>query len=220
MPTGVQGDENVSTSILKGTQSDIELAFRKLFQNTFNASNMGNVHPNTYRNRFNKLLDDGSNNGKFLCRNTMDSTKWKMKNGEYDVDCTGTWYKLMTETRNSDFSNPTTFKDGVPRVVADFKDALEKLEQFKRELLGAGGGGGQLAKQSNKILKGDVNLTKSQNDLLTKLDELNNFKKDHAGDVKDVTYIGKSKKQLELAYYVGGIGIMLLFIFKAMNNNQ
>ena len=40
------------------------------------------------------------------------------------------------------------------------------------------------------------------------------------GLLADVTYIGKSKKQLELAYYVGGIGIMLLFIFKAMNNNQ
>ena len=208
----VQGDENANTPILTGTNAEIEQAFRDLFK--IDESNMGNVHPNTYRNRFNKLLE------KFICRNANDPTKWKMKNGEYDVDCTGTWYKLMTETRNSDFSQSATFRNGVPAVVDDFKLDLEKLERLKKELLGVGAGGGQLAKQSKKIIKGDVNLTKSQNDLLTKLDEINNFKKGHAGDVKDVTYIGKSKKQLELAYYVGGIGIMLLFIFKAMKNNQ
>ena len=83
-------------------------------------------------------------------------------------------------------------------------------------MLGEGASSGQLAKQAKKLNGDNINLTASQVNLLNKLDEYK-ILKGYANDIKNATYIGKSKKQLELAYYVGGIGVMLLFILKAMN---
>ena len=195
--------------IINGTNETLSQVFRDAFRVEEGVANK--IHPNTYRLRFNKILNN------FLCKDS-DTNKWKINstNGEYDVDCaTSYWKKLMNN--KSDFSPPYSHSSGKPKVVYNFEQDLQKLIDLKKDLLGEGAGGGQISKQGSKILLDDFQLSKSQKELMDKLDEVQKFKKDYAGDAKDITYIGKSKKQLELAYYIGGIGIMLLFILKAIN---
>ena len=169
------------------------------------------THPNTYRLRFNKILE------KFLCRDNNDNSTatWLMNNNEYDFSCSTSLYSKLIRNKG-DFS--ASLQPGQkPLIVQEFEEEIGKLEKLRKELLGEGATSGQISKQAKKLHSDNINLTGSQINLLNKLDEVQNFKKGYAGDIKNATYIGKSRKQLELAYYVGGIGVMLLFILKAMN---
>ncbi len=197
--------ENAGAPTLKND----EWTFRDLIGNSGDLTSK--TSPNTYRLRFNKILE------KFLCRDNNDNATgtWLMNNNEYDFSCSTSLYSKLIRNKG-DFSSPLE-PGQKPLIVQEFEEEIDKLVKLRKELLGEGATSGQIAKQANKLQADDKNLSVSQVHLLNKLDEVQNFKKGYAGDIKNATYIGKSRKQLELAYYVGGIGVMLLFILKAMN---
>tara|TARA_A100001011_G_scaffold339740_1_gene371362 strand:+ start:263 stop:868 length:606 start_codon:yes stop_codon:yes gene_type:complete len=173
-----------------------------------------NVHPNTYRIRFNKILKN------FLCEDTTSSNnRWALSSenkNEYLTRCSTTLHDQLIQKKGQ-FENISMNSDSKPEIVEKIEREIDNLVKLRQELLGAGASSGQLAIQAKSLYSDDLKLSNSQKNLLKKLDEVQKFKKDYAGDVKDVTYIGKSKKQLELAYYIGGIGVMLLFILKGIN---
>jgi hypothetical protein len=94
---------------------------------------------------------------------------------------------------------------------------INQLDSLKSSLLGDGGG---IPNQAKIIMKDDINLSSDQQILLNKIDKLQEFKKHGSIETNEIAYTGKSKKILELVYYISAIGIMGLFIINQLKKGK
>lgn len=82
------------------------------------------------------------------------------------------------------------------------------------------GDSGGIPGQAKFIMDKDLKLSSDQQILLNKIDKLQEFKKHGGIELNNITYTGKTKKILEMVYYISAIGIMGLFIMNQLKKGK
>jgi len=153
--------------------------------------------PSYYRAQLNKIMEQ------LVCQDQKG--KWVVDDKTKEFDMTSCGQETIV-------GKLLAAKGPVPDLKTatnNINKIIKNLYALRRTLIGSGGG---IQHQAKYIMGSDINLSKDQQILLTKLDELQKFKKYGAVEQNELTYTGKSKNILELIYYISGISIMILFI--------
>lgn len=172
-------------------------------------SDSGGKLPAYYNNKFNKILDNivcKSSDGKWLTTkdDTTNEKEFVMTSSACSNLAVG---KLLSSTSEN------ALKENTNTIVK----IINQLDSLKSSLLGDGGG---IPNQAKIIMKDDINLSSDQQILLNKIDKLQEFKKYGSIETNEIAYTGKSKKILELVYYISAIGIMGLFIINQLKKGK
>ncbi len=214
MPNGDNDDlaefGNSIFSIGDSTPDKNKVKLRRILDG--GSSGFSGKTPDYYRNKFNKILDKivcKDSQGKWMTKETGGNKEFLMKGDDGTGNsCSHLIIGKLYSSGNS---------DAIKTHSQELNKIIRQLDNLKRDLLANGGG---VPNQAEHIIKSDINLSNDQQILLNKIEKLQEFKKHGGIELNNITYTGKSKKILEMVYYISAIGIMGLFIMNQLKNGK
>lgn len=214
MPNGDNDDlaefGNSIFSIGDSTPDKNKVKLRRILDG--GSSGFSGKTPDYYRNKFNKILDKivcKDSQGKWMTKETGGNKEFLMKGDDGTGNsCSHLIIGKLYSSENS---------DAIKTHSQELNKIIIQLDNLKRDLLADGGG---VPNQAEHIIKSDINLSNDQQILLNKIEKLQEFKKHGGIELNNITYTGKSKKILEMVYYISAIGIMGLFIMNQLKNGK